>query len=209
MRRVSGFERPAVQWIFIALAVVLIVLVAGEAVVVRRQRAELNALRADNLNARLERQQLEIRFAREQSAREALSMEVARLRGSAAAPAAAPPTLALTLTPLTTRAATPPAPSVEPPSAGEVIDLRLVLPRGAAARAKTCTVTVRRWSTGEVVWTRGGLPLTTVDGRPAVVARTTGDVLAVGSYEILLTATAGAGPSIDIAAYEVSVGPGH
>jgi hypothetical protein len=56
MRHVSGFERPAVQWIFVALAAILIALVAGEAFVVLRQRVELEKVRAEDLNARLDRQ---------------------------------------------------------------------------------------------------------------------------------------------------------
>jgi hypothetical protein len=126
-----------------------------------------------------------MRFAHERSAREALSLEVARLRGSA------------------------PAPSVEAPPAEAVIDLRLILPRGAGAHMKTCAVTVRTWSGGQVVWTRGGLQVSTFDGRRGVVARLTGDVLTAGSYEILLTGTADTGQSIDIAAYEVTIGERH
>lgn len=207
MRRVSGFERPVVQWLFVGLAAILIVLVAGETSVLRRQRDELETGRVENLNARLDRQQLEIRFAHEQSAREALSLEVARLRGSAPAPSTAPPTL--TLSPLTVRAATPPAPSVEAPPAEAVIDLRLILPRGPDARVKTCTVAVRTWSGGQVVWTRGGLPVSTIDGRRGVVARLAGDVLTAGSYEILLTGIDGNGQTTDIAAYEVTIGERH
>ena len=107
MRPVSGFERPGLQWLFVVLAVVLVGLVAAEAVGLRRLRGQVESLRAADLNGRVEREQLQARIAREQSAREAFSLELARLRGGSHAGASQP---MLTLSPLTRRGATPPIP---------------------------------------------------------------------------------------------------
>ena len=74
MKPISGFERPWIQWLFIALSVVLIGLVAWQLVVSRRQRKAIEQLHRDGLNARVERGQLESRLAREHSAREALGV---------------------------------------------------------------------------------------------------------------------------------------
>lgn len=200
MRPVSGFDRPVVQWLFVALGVALVIAAAAEAIGLRRTAAQIEALRAADLNGRIERQQLEARVAREQAARESLSLELARAGGRAVAPALA----TLTLTPLTKRGATPPAPTVAPPAPDQTIELRLVLDAGARGSAKRYAIALRRWSGGEVVWSRGGLSMTTVDGRLMVTARITGDVLTAGSYEIALSA--GGSDNADVASYELSVG---
>lgn len=64
-----------------------------------------------------------------------------------------------------------------------------------------------RASGGEQVWPRGALTGTKVDGRPAVTAPITGDVLTPGAYEILLTAIFADGKSSEVASYEVAVRP--
>ena len=53
MRPVSGFDRPGLQWLFVALAVVLVGLVAAETVGLRRLRGQVESLRASDLNARV------------------------------------------------------------------------------------------------------------------------------------------------------------
>ena len=69
MRQVSGFERPVVQWVFVALGIVLIGVAASEAVALRRARTQIESLRAADLNARLEQERLQGQVAREQAAR--------------------------------------------------------------------------------------------------------------------------------------------
>lgn len=203
MRPVSGFERPGLQWLFLTLGVVLVVLAAGEAVGLRRARGQMEALRAADLNARIEREQLQARAAREQSARESLSLEVARLRGSR--PGVNQPTL--TLSPLQKRGATPPEATVERPADGQAIQLRLALPPGRPPHASSYTVVVRTWSGGDIIWSRSGLSLSTVDNRPMVTTFITGDVFAPGAYEIALSGTSGGNKTEDVAAYEVAVRP--
>jgi hypothetical protein len=200
MRPVSGFERPVVQWSFVALGVVLVAVAAGEAVGLRRARAQIESLRAANLNDRVEQEQLERRLTREQATRDALALELARARAGASTPAA-PPTL--TLTPLTRRGVQPPDASVSQPTPAEAIQLRLVLPSARATPTARYSITVRTWSGGETIWQRTGLASTTVDGKPMIAAFITGDVLTAGAYEVILN-TAG-DRAVEIATYEIGV----
>jgi hypothetical protein len=202
MRPITGFERPLLQYVFVALAAVLIGTSVWGAVSVRRAAGEIERLRADDLNGRVERQQLERRAAREQSARESLSLQLARVQAGSAA-GSNPPTL--TLLPLTTRGAAPPPPTVMPPGPAQIIALRLVLPRGRSSRAATYQISVRSWTGGQTIWLRSGLPSSKADGREIVQANITGDVFAPGAYEVLLTGR-GDGAQQDVASYEVSVG---
>ena len=202
MRPVSGFDRPGLQWLFVGLGAVLVIVAVIEAVGLRRLRHEIATLRASDLSGRIERQELQAKAAREQSAREALSLEIARLRGGTRAGVSGP---TLTLSPLLKRGPSPPEPTVEPPSESQPIQLRLVLPSGPAASAATYVVTVRTWSGGETIWSRSGVRATTVDGRPMVTAFITGDVFAPGVYEVTLARRALDGRESEIAAYEVAV----
>jgi hypothetical protein len=205
MRPVRGLERPLLQWIFVGLSVVLIGVVVVQALALRRERGRREAIHANELEVRLDHQELEMRMARERSAREALSLEVARLRGKSAGsnPPSAPPTL--TLTPISTPSATAPEASVEQPPPDQLIALRLVLPRAADVR-RTFNVSVRSWSGGSVLWMRGNVPATAVDGRQMVVASIAGDVLASGAYEITVSTEPTDGqPSTQVASYQVAV----
>jgi hypothetical protein len=200
MRPVSGLNRPGVQWLFVVLAVVLIGVATAEAVGIVRARRVISSLRAADLNARLEREQLETRAAREQSAREALSLELARHRGTGAA--ATQPTL--TLSPLSKRGAQPPEPTVGNPAENQAIQLRLLVPSPAEPPGARYTIVVRTWTGGEAIWSRGGLALSTVENKRMVAAFITGDVFGPGAYEIALSRRAGELTG-EVAAYEVSV----
>lgn len=200
MRAVRGFDRPAIQWLFVALACGLVVAGALATLALWRTRGELAALHAERLQARTAVQTLEARVAREAAARESLALELARLRGSAAA-VAAPPTL--TMLPADTRAAVPPPAAVDAPGAAVAIELRLMLPTGSPMSPGPYHITLRHWSTGEVLWTRADIPPGRVNGRPAAVALITGDLLRPGSYEFLLRTAAVTGA--EIASYELSV----
>lgn len=203
MRPVKGLERPLLQWMFIGLSVVLIAIVAVQGVALQREKGRREALLAADLDGRLDRQELEMRLAREQSAREALSLEVARLRGQADAEGQPLPTL--TLTPIATASATPPDPSVERPASDVLIALRLVLP-SAADSGRKFAVSIRSWSGGPVLWMRGHLPAVSVDGRPMVIAPISGDVFAPDAYEVTLSADTAAGqPPEPIASYQIAV----
>jgi len=52
MRPVRGFDRPALQWLFVVLALVLIVVAAAEGTAVLRARRDIAALRAADLERR-------------------------------------------------------------------------------------------------------------------------------------------------------------
>ena len=97
MRPIRGFERPAMQWVFAALALVLIGVAVAQAVALRRSRASSARADGDRLTLSLERDELQLRLAREQTAREALAIEVSRLRGAEPGSTALP---SLTLVPL-------------------------------------------------------------------------------------------------------------
>ena len=202
MRPVSGFERPALQWLFVILGGVLIVVAVTEAVALRRVRSEVAVLRASDLNGRIEREQLQRREAYERSGREALALEVARLRGRTQPDASSP---TLTLPPLTRRGPAPPVPTVETIPENQPVRLRLLLPAGRKATPANYAIVVRAWSGGETIWSRGGLRASTTDGRQMVAAFVTGDVFAPGAYEIALTTVSPDGKGTDVAAYEVAI----
>lgn len=199
MRPVKGFERPLLQWTFIGLSVVLIAIVAVQAVALQREKGRREALQT----ADLDRQELEMRLARERSAREALSLEVARLRSKSGIERGPLPTL--TLTPIAKAPATPPEPSVDRPAPDQLIALRLVLPP-AADSAGRFSVSLRSWSGGPVLWTRGNLPAAEAGGERMVIAPISGDVFAPDAYEVTLSAESAAGqPLKPIANYQLAV----
>jgi hypothetical protein len=200
MRQVSGFERPGVQWLFVGLGVVLIGVAVGEAVALRRARVHVESLRAVDLNARIQEEQLRAQISREQAARESLSLELARQRGPGA-PAVQP---TLTLSPLVRRGPQPPDPTVVRPADNQLIQLRLLLPAAAKSEVARYRVAVRMWTGGDAVWSRGGLIPSTTENKRMVTAFISGDVFAPGAYEVVLTTDAG-DKSADVAAYEVGV----
>ncbi|MFL6279729.1 MAG: hypothetical protein ACJ731_06440 [Vicinamibacterales bacterium] len=203
MRPVSGFERPALQWLFVGLGLVLIATAAAEGIALRRARTEIAALHASDRSAQIEIDALRARAAREQAARERLTLELAHQRG--AGNAVTEPTL--TLTPLIKRAAQPPEPTVTRPGDRQLIQLRLVLPARAGAAGARYTIVIRTWRGGDAVWSRGGLSMTTVDTKPMVTSFLTGDVFAPGAYEVALARTAPGGGASDVAAYEIAIRP--
>jgi len=200
MRQVSGFERPVVQWLFVAVGIVLIGVAASEAVALRRARTQIDSLRAAGVNARLEQERLQGQVAREQAARESLTLQLARQTG-AGAPVVQP---TLTLSPLSRRGAQPPDPTVVKPADNQLIQLRLLLPASAKSDVPRYRIAVRLWTGGDAVWSRAGLSMSTVENKRMVTTLISGDVLVPGAYEIALTTDA-ADKSTDVAAYEVGV----
>lgn len=204
MRPVSGFERPVVQWLFVALSFLLIVVAGSAAWTARRASVTADSLQAMDDAERIERERLEAQLARERSTREALALELERVRaGAAVEPARMLPTL--TLTPLKTRGAQPPAASVSAQHATQVIELRLILPAGVDKTLSKFEVVMRDWSAGTVVWSRGGVTASPVDGQRAATAFITGDILRQGAYELLLGGVDGSGQKQEVAAYEIAV----
>jgi hypothetical protein len=207
MRSISGFDRPFVQYLFVSIAVILVAVGAWGALSVRRASREIERLQEADRRDRIEREQLEARAAREQSARESLALQLSRARSGAPTdrPQAEIPTL--TLSPLSQRGPAPPPPTVAPPPPSQVIALRLELPAVARQPPVSYQVAVRTWSGGRTVWSRAGLTST---GRTAgsgfLQTYITGDVFQPGSFEVLLAGTARDGTSTDVASYEVTVG---
>jgi hypothetical protein len=177
---------------FVMLAVVLTALVASLSLAVWRLNGRVGDLR-------VERDRLEERLARERSTREALTLELGRLRGAPSAGAVtSPPTL--TLEPLGIRGSAPPPPTMTAPPPAQVVELRLVLPARAGATLAPYDVTVRDWVTGHVRLTRGGLATTALDRGRAVTAFVPGDVFGAGSHEVILRSR-----ESEIASYEITV----
>jgi hypothetical protein len=203
MRPVSGLERPALQWLFIALGIVLMLVAAGEGVALRRARTDMATMRAADLNARIELDRLSAQAARDQAARESFALQLGRQRGTGVP--AVPPTL--TLSPLTKRGAQPPDPTVAKPGDHQSIQLRLLLVARTEPADARYAIAIRTWSGGDSVWSRGGLTATTVDNKRMVTAFITGDVFAPGAYEILLTRVVVGGSPVDVASYELAIRP--
>ncbi|HEU4936194.1 MAG TPA: hypothetical protein VFT39_07065 [Vicinamibacterales bacterium] len=203
MRPVSGFERPGLQWLFLALGIVLILVAAGAGVRLQQARTEIATLRAADLNARTAIDQLSAEAARERAARESFSLQLARQRG-ATAPGTQP---TLTLSPLLKRGAQPPDPTVAKPPDHQSIQLRLLLPGRSESQDAHYTIVIRTWSGGDTVWSRSGMTMTTVDNRRMVTAFITGDVFTPGAYEVALTRIVAGGSPADVASYEVAVRP--
>lgn len=196
MRGVSGLERPAIQWTFVVCGVALIGISTWTGVALVRARRAIEVARAEAQQASLDREQTEASLARERAARESYMLQLGRER-RAAAPAASP---TLTLTPVKTRSARGPELAV-PSTAAAVVQLRLVLPPRSALD-RPFAITLRSWTSGEVLWSRASLRAGDANGKPAVVANLASDVLTPGPYELLLTS--GTPPS-EVAAYEVSI----
>ncbi len=201
MRPVSGFERPVVQWLLVALSVLLIVVAGGAAWVARRANSDMAAARAAEDGIRLERQNLEAQLARERSAREALTLELARAREDSSAPARVMPTL--TLMPVPARSASPPEPTVSTQHATQVIELRLVLPPAAKAYTRFEAV-LREWTDGKLVWARGGLTPSTIDRQSMLTTFVTGDLFRPGAYEMRVSGAGADGEMTGLVSYELA-----
>ncbi|HET7617318.1 MAG TPA: hypothetical protein VFK20_02325 [Vicinamibacterales bacterium] len=197
MKRVNGFDTPAVQWAFVASGLVLMAVAVWAGFALRAERRALAAASATVTQLEDERDQLQASVERERAAREALALQLGRER-EASAPAS-PPTL--TLQPIRTRSPRGPQTAV-PQTPAPLVELRLVLPANAPAHA-AFTVKLRSWTGGDWLWSRGALTPATADGKPAILARVSSDVLTPGPYEFIVT-TAGPSPQ-DVAVYEVSI----
>ena len=200
MRAIRGFDRPALQWTFVAIAIILIALAASLAVAVRRLSGTVRELRAAQLQDRVDRERLQGQLAREQSTREALTLELGRVRAGLAGGDAHRDAPTLTLQPLHRREAAPPAPTMDAPPPARTIELRLVLPRHADPKLAPFDLSVRDWVTGQARLARGGLKASPLGGGHAVTAYVPGDVFASGSHEVILRS----GQS-EIATYEITV----
>ena len=188
------------QWAFVDMAIALIALTASLAVAVRRVNGTVGELRASLLEERTSRDQLEARLAREQSTREALRLELERVRAGHSGSISGSGVPTLTLQPLRKRESTPPPPTMNAPPPSQAIELRLVLPAGADSRRGPFSFAVRDWTTGEERLTRGGLTVVATEGGKAVAVLVPADVFRSGAYEVILRSKEG-----DAATYEITV----
>jgi hypothetical protein len=211
VRRVRGFEKPGIQWTVIALGIALMILLVAATVRIRTLQDLLR--RADQVMSTegKRRETLERDLARERSTREALALELARVRSGAACggsgdAAAGPPTL--TLDPVRERSGSPPAVNIDSADPDTVVELRLLLPDTASSELKQLNLTARDWTTGAVRWSLGAVRVATADGRRAAVAQVSGEMIAPGVFEFVLAPVGEGGPQPEaVAAYELAVNP--
>lgn len=210
MRPVNGLDRPLVQWLLLAGCLGLTALLASQTRSMQSANRQIDELVAAEREATDGLQSLEAELARERAAREALSLEIGRLRArlpEAATAAGEPATL--TLAPPVSRAATVPEPTVEAPDRAQIIELRLLMPDTAGDALGDFTIAARDWSTGHVRWSRADVPLVVLDGRKAVVLYVSGEMFPPGAYEVMVTPTSsGTEAPEPVASFEVAVRQG-
>jgi hypothetical protein len=198
VRAVSGLDRPAIQWTFVICGVALVAISTWTGVALVRAWRSLEEARAEAQQATRDREQTEASLVRERAARESYMLQLGRERHAAAS--ATNPTL--TLTPVKARSSRGPELAV-PSTAAPLVELRLLLPPRTPLD-RPFAITLRSWTSGEMLWSRGSLRPGEVNTKPAVVTNLASDVLTTGSYELLLTSGT---PATEIAVYEVSIIP--
>ncbi len=207
MRPVKGLDKPLVQWFLLAACAVMTILIVLAARSVERATRQVDDLVAGQKTAAVDRQSLEEQLTRERATREALALEIARLRarqGPGTPSGSEIPTL--TLAPPASRGAGPPEPTVAEPGRAQLIELRLLMPETVGDTVKTCQIIARDWSTGQPRWSRADVPVADIDGRRAAVAYVTGEMFAPGAYELLVTPTVSdTGASEPTVSFEVGV----
>jgi hypothetical protein len=189
----------------VVACVLLVLLLAGAAVTVRRAGGRIREAQAAGLNVRVDRDRLEAQLARERAAREALSLELTRQRGRASD---VPEVPTLTLEPSRKRQATPPEATVVAVAAEQVVLLRLILPSNARENGGY-HLTARDWSSGQIRWTRSGLASVKVENGRAVVANVTGEMLVPGSYEVLVSLGNSGDGLRTVCSYELTIAGGQ
>lgn len=210
MRPVKGLDKPLVQWFLLAACAVMTILLVLAARSVARATRQVDDLVAGQTTAAVDRQSLEEQLTRERATREALALEIARLRarqGPETSSGSEIPTL--TLAPTASLGVGPPEPTVAEPGRAQLIELRLLMPETVGDNVKTCQIIARDWSTGQPRWSRADVPVADIDGRRAAVAYVTGEMFAPGAYELLVTPTASdTGASEPTVSFEVGVRQG-
>jgi hypothetical protein len=208
VRPVKGFERPLIQWMVVAGCVLLVAILASATFSVRRTTAQVGELVESQRVCRSEQDVLHAQLAKERAAREAFSLELARVRAQQGTDDTTPAeTPTLTLAPPKDRGAVPPGESLTAPERGQTIQLRLLLPPNVTVKNGGFQVAARDWSTGLALWSTAAATTATVDGRRAVIAHVTGEMLRPGSYEVTVTGARSADEAPEpIAVYEVTIG---
>jgi hypothetical protein len=209
MRSVSGLDKPLAQRLLLAGCLALTAVLAWQTTSMQRVNRQIDDLLAAGRAATDDRHSLEAQLARERATREALSLEIGRLRVRLPEDETSPGEAAtLTLPPPASRGATPPAPTVDAPDPAQLIELRLLMPDSVGDEHKIVTIAARDWSTGQVRWLRADVPLARVDGRKAVVLHVTGEMFTPGAYELLVTPASKATEAFPepVVSFEVAVG---
>lgn len=187
MKPVTGLSRPGAQWALVVGTTVLIAVLWWAIVELREARTTARRAADEIETPQRERAALEADLARERATREALALELGRLRSAGGgSDAAAPPVPTLTLTPGTSPSGAAPESTVAAPAPAQAVELRLLLSTGAP-KLERAQVVARDWSSGDVKWTITGR-VAVVEGRQMVRAFVTGEMLAAGTYEVQVRA---------------------
>lgn len=189
----------------VAACVLLVAMLVSTTVSVRRTTAQAGELLESQRACRSEQDALHAQLAKERAAREAFSLELARVRAQQeTGENTSEETPTLTLVPPKERGPVPPVESLSAPERAQTVQVRLLLPAKMAVKNGEFQIAARDWSTGRALWSTAAATTATVDGRRAVIAHVTGEMLGKGSYE--LTVTHPEMPTEAIAVYEVTVG---
>jgi hypothetical protein len=176
---IPGLERPALQWIVLLLCVALVALGAWSMARVRALRSQIGTLNAAVLVADRRLEELERQLAREQSAREALSIGLKRER--AAGEHARPVVPAFRLTPGLSRSGLPEQ-TLAIPSDAAAVQLELVTERRPG---RTCRVSIVPFSGGDELWSHARIRPRTPQAPIVVIVPV--EILAPGRYALTLT----------------------
>lgn len=192
MRGVPGVERPVVQWILVALCVLIIVLAA---LLVRSRRASdavVGVLRQELDRAARRQSSLELEVQRERAARESFQISLEQERGANAFPGVAlEPGLA---------SSGLPKQQLRVPADARRVPLVLPLP---SHRFDHYRVAVRPFAGGDDVWVHARLH----PGRDArrLIVPVPGEVLPPGSYELALSGVGTDGRRRDLSTFTFEV----
>ncbi|HSL23179.1 MAG TPA: hypothetical protein VK886_16740 [Vicinamibacterales bacterium] len=192
IRGVPGVERPVVQWLLLALSVLIIVLAA---LVVRRQRASeavVGGLRQELDQAVRHQAELELQVQRERAARESFQISLEQERGAGGLPGIA-------LEPGLSPSGLPTQQLRVPPDARRV---PLVLPL-PPQRYEHYRAALRPFTGGDDLWVHGRLH-PEGDARRLIVP-VPGEVLAPGSYELALSGIGTDGRRRDLSTFTFEV----
>jgi hypothetical protein len=190
--RIRGVENPLLQWLLVALCLVIVGLAA---LLVRRDREIERGVRAmaQDLRAASSRQAaLEREVARERSAREAFEIGLGKERAANTLPG-------IPLEPGLDTAGKPRQQLRIPPDAARV---QLVLPIGGK-RFERYRAAIRPWTGGDELWVHA-LVRANVDPRRLFVAVPI-EVLAPGAYSLLLSGVRPDGSRDDFAVFTFEV----
>jgi hypothetical protein len=194
---IPGLDRPLFQWLLLLLCGALVALAVWSAIRVRALRSQVGTLQAAVLVAERRQDDLERQLAREQSAREALSIGLARER--TATNRERPVVPAFRLTPGLSRSGVPEQKLAVSPEA-VAVQLELVTERRPG---RTYRAGVVPFSGGDELWSHARLRPR--NARAPVVVTIPAEILMPGWYALALTTADASGKREEAGTYAFEV----